>query len=267
MLGYIQRAACVGVALVAASAALHAQTDWYNTDKGRPLRTEDALVMERHAFEFHLAPLTFSRLGGVSSWEVEPELGWGILPRTQLEVGVPIGARATLGGGANVAAHGVHVALLHALNAETLLFPGLAVGVDALFPAGGRAPEHTHGSVLIAATRTARLGRAHLNFAQHIGPRDDPRAEVTRWRAGLALDRPIPLRTMLVGAEIYAEEPLAGGDVRWTAGTGLRWQLAPRLAFDVGVARVMSGPERGWAFTMGHAFEFGLPFLQPTGGF
>jgi hypothetical protein len=267
MLGLAQRVLLAVVALAAMPPSLHAQTDWYNTDRGRPLRTTDALVMERHAFEFHLAPLTFSRTGGVSRWEAEPELGWGILPRTQFEVGLPLASDASLGGDANVAARGVHVALLHALNAETLLIPGLAVGVDAIFPAGGRRAEHTHGSVIVAATRTARLGRAHLNFTQHIGPQDDVRADVPRWRAGLALDRPIPLRTMLVGAEVYAEEPLAGGPLRWTAGAGLRWQLAPRLAFDAGVARIATGPERGWAFTFGHAIEFGLPFLQPTGGF
>ncbi len=267
MLGFSRCVALLGMALTAVSVPGHAQTDWYNTDRGRPLRTADALVMERHAFEFHLAPLTFSRSGGVSRWEAEPELGWGILPRTQFEVGVPVASAATLGADANVAARGVHVALLHALNAETLLFPGLAVGVDALLPVGGRRAEHAHGALTLAATRTARSGRAHLNFSQHVGPRADVRAEVPRWRAGLAVDRPIPLRTMLVGAEVYAEEPLAGGAVRWTTGVGLRWQLAPRLAFDVGVARVVHGPERGWAITTGHAIEFGLPFLQPTGGF
>jgi hypothetical protein len=267
MLGQLQRALLVTGASFALVPVLHAQTDWYNTDRGRPLRTEDALVMERHAFEFHVAPLTFSRTGGVSRWEVEPELSWGVLPRTQLEIGVPLLSEATLAGGANVAARGVHVAVLHALNAETLLFPGLAVGVDATLPAGGRRAEHTHGSVLLVATRTARLGRAHLNFAQHIGPRDDLRAERPRWRAGMALDRPIPLRTMLVGAEVYAQEPLAGGEVRWTTGAGVRWQMAPRMAVDGGAARILSGPERGWAFTFGHAIEFGLPFLQPTGGF
>ncbi len=266
MLGHTQRAALVALAMFASASGLHAQTDWYNTDRGRPLRTSDALVMERHAFEFHLAPLTFTRSGGVSSWEAEPELGWGILPRTQFEVGVPIASAASLGRDAQVAARGVHLGLMHALNAETLLFPGLAVGVDALLPTGGRRAEQAHGSVILAATRTARAGRMHLNFAQHVGPRDDPRAEVPRWRAGLALDRPIPLRTMLVGAEVYADEPLAGGEVRWTVGSGLRWQLAPRLAFDVGVARTMTGAQRGWSITTGHAIEFGLPFLQPTGG-
>jgi hypothetical protein len=266
MLGIPQRVLLAALAFVATGAPLHAQTDWYNTDRGRPLRIEDALVMERHAIEWQIAPLSFSRRGGVSSWEVEPEFAWGVLPRTSLEIGVPIESRATFGGNALVAARGVEVGLLHALNAETRLFPGLAIGVDALMPAGGRRAEQVHGAVTLIATRTARLGRAHLNVTQHVGPRDDARAEVPLWRAGLAVDRPIPLRSMLLAAEVFAEEPLAGGDVAWTAGTGLRWQLAPRLAFDAGLARTMSGPRRGWTVTVGHALAFAIPYLQPTGG-
>jgi hypothetical protein len=62
-----------------------------------------------------------------------------------------------------------------------------------------------------------------------------------------------------------AEDPLVGGATRWSAGTGVRWQLAPRLAFDVGIARTMTGPERGWSFTVGHALAFALPALQMGG--
>ncbi len=256
---------CVGalvVTLGSVPAAASAQTDWYNSDRGRPLRTEDALVLERHAVELQVAPFTFSRIGGASAWEVEPELAWGVLPRTQFEIGLPIAGRASLAGDASVAARGVEFAVLHALNAETLLIPALAVGMDVLLPAGGRRAGQVHGAATFVATRTSRWGRAHLNVTSHIGPRDDARADVPRWRTGLALDRPFPLRSMLAGAEIVAEEPLAGGDVRWIAATGVRWQLAPRLALDAGVARTMSGAHRGWSFTAGHAFAFAIPRLQ-----
>ncbi|HEU0076252.1 MAG TPA: hypothetical protein VFQ76_01310, partial [Longimicrobiaceae bacterium] len=78
-------------ALCALAGPLGAQTDYYNTDKGRPVRVEDALPVERHAFELQLAPLRLERAsGGVYSWELAPEIAYGILPRTQLEVGFPL---------------------------------------------------------------------------------------------------------------------------------------------------------------------------------
>ena len=242
-----------------------AQTDWYNTDRGRPLRTEDAHTLERHAIELQIAPLTFSRINGRSTWEVEPELAWGLLPRTQFEIGVPIVSRATLGGDALVAARGVELALLHSLNAETIWIPGLAVGVDMLVPAGGRRADQSHGAATMIMTRTSWWGRAHLNVTGHVGPKDDVSVDLPRWRTGLAVDRPFPLKSLLLAAEVVAEDPLVGGATRWLAGTGIRWQLAPRLAFDVGIARTMTGPERGWSFTFGHALAFALPALQMGG--
>lgn len=39
-------------------AVARAQTDYRNLDDGRPVRTEDAFVVDRHEFEM-LAPVTF----------------------------------------------------------------------------------------------------------------------------------------------------------------------------------------------------------------
>src|SRR5687768_12500423 len=62
-----------------------AQTDYYNIDSGRPVQIEDAYPVERHAFEAQIAPLRMERRDdGAYHWEFEPELGYGILPGTQL---------------------------------------------------------------------------------------------------------------------------------------------------------------------------------------
>ena len=77
--------------LAAAPPRALAQTDYYNTDRGRPLQTEDAYPVERRAFEIQAAPLRVARAaGGLYHWSVEPEIAYGILPRTQVEVGVPV---------------------------------------------------------------------------------------------------------------------------------------------------------------------------------
>ena len=46
-----------------------AQTDYYNTDAGRPLQIEDAYAVERRALEIQAAPLRLERnRRGVYSW-------------------------------------------------------------------------------------------------------------------------------------------------------------------------------------------------------
>ena len=85
------RAVAGVAALVLLAPSLGAQTDYYNTDRGRPVQIEDALAVERYAFEVQVAPLRLEReRGGRYHWEVAPELAYGILPRTQLEVGFPL---------------------------------------------------------------------------------------------------------------------------------------------------------------------------------
>ena len=106
-------------------ATLRAQTDYYNLDRGRPLRTEDALVIERPEMEWQVAPLRLTRVqGGRSVLGIEPELAWGALPRTQFAPGVPM-ERLAHGDAQVVGLAGVHASVLYALNAETLTCPRL----------------------------------------------------------------------------------------------------------------------------------------------
>src|SRR5688500_4458202 len=78
----LQTLLLVVVAAIGASRPASAQTDYYNTDAGRPIRIEDAYATERYAFELQLAPLRLERSrGGVYNWGVEPEIAYGILPR------------------------------------------------------------------------------------------------------------------------------------------------------------------------------------------
>ena len=47
--------------------------------------------------------------------------------------------------------------------------------------------------------------------------------------------------------------------MEWSAGTGSRWQVSPRVAMDAGVGRRLTGDDRGWYLTVGSAYAFGLP--------
>ena len=86
--------ACAGAIATLVPDGAAAQTDYYNTDAGRPIRIEDAYPVERRAFEVQLAPLSLERgHGGRYHWGLEPELAYGVLPRTHIEIGVPVAYR------------------------------------------------------------------------------------------------------------------------------------------------------------------------------
>ena len=259
----INVAPCVA-ALAALAGAAGAQTDWYNTDRGRPLRTEDAVVLERHAFEFQMTPIAAHRAGTRTTWEAEPELAWGFARRTQMAVGVPLLSERTHGSSSPIAAAGVHLTITHALNAETLGVPAIGLSATAIVPTGGRSGERAAGEVAALFTRTSAHARAHLNVRARVGS-EDAGADIARWTAGLAADRPIALRSVLLAAEVTAEEPDTNLNVVWRFGAGVRVQLSPRVVLDAGIGRTATGAERGWSMTAGSAVAFAIPALQMRG--
>ena len=267
------RTAAVSLALAAAALASptvgRAQTDYYNTDRGRPIRIEDAYTTERHAFDAHLAPIRLERSrGGIYTWELEPELAYGILPRTQLELGLPLAFTDLGDARRRVGLEGVELSVLHNLNAETRGIPALGFRATAIMPVGALAPERAFASLQGIATRTFRRARVHANVELTAGDADeaDHGAErISRWLAGVAVDRPFPLRSLLVTAELFARRPVHdGSDVEWNAGTGVRYQLTPLFALDGGVGKRLTGDDRTWYVTFGVARVFALGALMPT---
>lgn len=255
---------------------LLAQTDFFNTDAGRPIQIEDAYAIEYRGFEIQAAPLRLERSrGAVRNLGVEPELTVGILPRTQLSVGAPI-AYLDAGTGRRVSGlAGIDASVLYNLNAETTI-PALAIVGDVLVPAGGLSPDRAYPSLKGIVTRSSRWARVHVNGQYTLGralPDEAPESgrgptavgpqtlELSRWLAGVAVDRTFPLRALLVTGEAYARRPLHGGAaVEYDAGAGLRAQLTPRTALDLGGGRRLTGPDRGGYVTAGAAYTFGLPW-------
>jgi hypothetical protein len=279
--------AAAALALGAQAVPAFTQTDYYNTDTGRPVRIEDAYPVERYAFELQLAPLRLERAsGGVYNWEVAPEIAYGILPRTQLEVGFPLTLVDAGGEGQTEGLAGIEIAALHNLNVETRTLPALAVAGDVLLPVGSLGPDRAYASLKGIATRTFSWARFHVNGQYTFGPEpglspetqpgmaaDDvvvaprqPEAEVeaSRWMAGIAVDRTLPLRSLLVTADVFAEQPLADEEeLTWTAEAGLRYQTSPQFNVDVGIGRRFAGGGQGWFFTVGAARAFAVRSLMP----
>jgi len=246
------------VAATFAASPAAAQTDYYNTDAGRPLTIEDAAAVERYAFELQLAPLRLDRDSrGVYRWTVEPEIAYGIAPRTQVEIGLPLtyvdASRRSSG------LSGIELSMLHSLNNETRL-PALAVAGEVLLPVGGLAPDDAAFSAKGILTRTLRWARFHVNGQYTFGGEDD----LSGWLGGIAMDRTFPLVSTLIGAELVAEKSRSdGADVEWSTALGIRRQLSPAFNVDAGIGKRLSG-ERGWFFTFGVAKAFAIRSLMPA---
>jgi hypothetical protein len=252
---------------------LAAQTDYYNTDRGRPVQIEDAYTTERHAFELKLAPVRLERSsGGIYDWELEPEIAYGIFPRTHVEVGVPI-AYADLGGAERRSGiAGIDLSVMHNLNVESRTLPAFGLRADVLAPVGSLAPDRAYASLTGMATRTYGWMRFHVNGQYTFGSAplangtDTRPVERSRWLAGLAADKTFPLSSLLLTGEVYAQRPLvAESAVEYTVGTGVRYQWSPTLALDAGVGRRLTGDDRAWYVTFGTAYAFALASLIPTG--
>lgn len=259
-----------------------AQTDYYNPDAGRPVRVEDAYPVERYAFELQAAPVRFERAdNGLLELSVEPELAYGLLPRTQVEVAFPLSVRTGGGSDGRYGLGGVELSMLHNLNVESESFPAFALAADVVLPVGERAPTRAYPSLKGIATRTYPFARLHLNGKVTAGPspRSGPaltprggatgetseRAEgsdFSRWMAGVAIDRALPLRSTLLIVDLFAERPMGSeSEVEWTAEAGLRYQLSPFFSLDAGVGRRFAGADRGWLFTVGAARAFAIRSL------
>lgn len=265
--GVVARVVIIAV-LAAPFAPLAAQTDYYNTDAGRPIRIEDAYAIERRAVEVQLAPLRLERgRGGSYRWGIEPELAVGLLPRTQLEIGFPLAHVEGVAGRRTTAFAGIEASVLYNLNRETKL-PALAVVVDVIVPAGAMAPDKAYPSFKAIATKTFPWARFHMNGQITVGDapvaatgRTAPTAELSRWLVGMAVDRALPLRALLLTAEVVTSQPIRAAEATaWDVAGGARYQLSPRLAVDGGGGYRLSGDDAGWFFTAGAAVSLGLPW-------
>lgn len=260
-------ATVVASSLLTVTAPLAAQTDYYNTDAGRPVRVEDAYPVERFAFEAQVAPLRLERGDdGAYHWEFEPELAYGILPHTQLEIGVPLRWRDGEAARA-FGVGGIEVSALHNLNVETSGLPAFALAASTVLPVGNFAPDRVYPAVKGIATRTFGFARFHVNGEYTFGATPAPDVDVgeaSRWMVGLAVDKTFPLRSALLIADLFAEQPLhSGEELEWTAEAGIRYQLNPFFALDAGIGRRLAGQEQGWFVTFGAARAFAVRSLMP----
>jgi hypothetical protein len=151
------------LALPVFAATAHAQTGYYHLDASRPIRVEDASVVERYTLEIEAPSIRAERTtDGVYRYRAEPHISYGILPRTQIEVGAPMEYRDRPGDrqGGLV---GISIAGMHSFNNESRFVPALALWAGARLPVGALSPNGTRVGVKGIATRSLSFGRVHFN--------------------------------------------------------------------------------------------------------
>jgi hypothetical protein len=255
-----------GIGSSMAAPPLAAQTDFYNLDKHRPLRVEDAFAMKRWAFELQASPMTLSQARGEDLLRFRPsvELKHGLLPGLDVSVGTHMEVDR-VGGETSTGLGTVELSSRANLWVESATLPAVGTRVTGHLPTDS--DQSAWVEVRVMATR-GLFGpfRAHLNGAWLGG---EGRTE--EWWVGAALDYVLPFRHTLLLAETWVAEPrsLVGEEERRTVHTtaGFRYQLSPTWAMDAGVGRGWSGSHReAWYMTLGVTHEFAVRTLMPPRG-
>jgi hypothetical protein len=255
------------------SVSVGGQVPFSTTSAGRPIRSEDATAMDRYALDLYLAPVAVGRGGGASRWSFTPGLAYGLVPRTQIEVALPIGY-GDQGDPNRFGVFGVDLSALYAFNVESRSLPAVALRAGVLMPVGSIGPQSAHEMIKVLATRTLGWGRLHFNHQYTFGdePPDDAARptrfdgpqNLSRWTTGLAVDRALPLRGLLVSAEAFARRGIApGASTEWNAGAGARYQLTAATTADVGVRKSLTGDAEGWAVSVGLTRTMAVRSLIP----
>lgn len=278
-----KRFRCAGAAaalLVLFCASAEAQVTYRNTDLARPVRIEDAVAFARYALDLYLSPVAMTWRDGEQGLALTPGATYGLLSRTQIDLRIPV-SMTPAGDSGETGIAGVYFGVLRNLKTEGAVVPALAVRGSVLLPVGNAGPASAHPALTALATHTIAGTRIHLNAQYSF--RDQPRtltreettrtarAGVVRWLTGVAIDRTLPKRSLLLTAETYASQPLDETlDSQWTVGTGLRYQLSAGLTVDLGISTNVTGPDKVWALTFGlgrlTAVRSLMPGVGPWGG-
>jgi len=151
-----------GIVMMGIAAVAQAQTDYRNTDPGRPVRISDATPTERRALEISLTSARLEKLTlGRYRLQLEPRIAYGLFPRTEVSLRAPVffyeralSPRAGIGG--------IGLGSEHQLMIETLGFPALAVAGEVFVPTGPAAVRTSYiGKAIV--TRTVSAFRVHVN--------------------------------------------------------------------------------------------------------
>lgn len=149
-------------AAVLCTANVSAQASYRNLDAGAPVRVEDATVTERYGLDLDLLSFRYDELSALRTRiQYEPHVSYGILPRTEAWVRLPVFYRERTASPRGGVA-GVGVGAQYQFNLESQYLPSLAVASELFLPTGPKALPASY-SFRTMTTRSFSFGRIHLN--------------------------------------------------------------------------------------------------------
>ena len=249
----------IAVLLLGATAPAWA-IDHKNLDEGRPLRLDDAYAISTGEIAVE-AGAGFRLIRHGADQGVFPvEVLYGAVPNFQIGVGTTlftnpheVDDRPKSGD--------LHLSALYNLNQETLTLPAfgikLGLGVPTGIDARGWVVE-----VKGIVTKSIERVSLHLNAGYEFitNTRDEERDG--RYELALGFSYPLGApqftRATLVG-DVFAEQAGRRGEST-TVGTevGVRFQLAPRFVWDIGVGTEFAGPAGRSPFFATTGLSFGF---------
>jgi hypothetical protein len=126
------------------------------------VRVEDATVTERYALDLEVLNFRYDELSDLRTrFQYEPSVSYGILPRTEAWVRLPVFYRErTITPRGGIA--GVGIGAMYQFNLETQGLPALAIASEIFAPTGPSALNPSY-SLRTLMTRSFAAGRLHLN--------------------------------------------------------------------------------------------------------
>jgi hypothetical protein len=234
--------------------------DHKNLDEGRPLRLEDAYAISTGEIAVEAgAGFTLQRRGSDRGF-FPVELVWGALPNFQIGVGAvlstdphEIDERPKSGD--------LHFSALYNFNQETLSVPafGAKLGLDV--PTG---VDSRGVAVAVKGIVTKSFERLSIHFNAGYEFFTDSRDDERDGQYSLVLGASYPVgapkftRATLV-ADVFTEQSLHRGESN-VVGTevGMRFQLTPRIVWDIGIGTEFAGPADRSRFFGVTGFSFGF---------
>ncbi|HEY4734611.1 MAG TPA: hypothetical protein VIH53_08680 [Gemmatimonadaceae bacterium] len=150
------------ISVASGATSARAQSSYRNLDAGFPVRVEDATATERYSLDLDFLNLRYDELSNLRTrFQYEPQVSYGILPRTEAWVRLPIFYRER-DAAPRAGVAGVGAGAMYQFNLETQHLPSFALGSEVFLPTGPHALPASF-SLRGMATRSFSPGRVHLN--------------------------------------------------------------------------------------------------------
>jgi outer membrane putative beta-barrel porin/alpha-amylase len=251
--------AVVGLAILMTAGPASA-IDHKNLDEGRPLRLEDAYPIASGEIAIEAGGGFRLVRQGANQGFFPVELLYGAFPNFQLGLGTvlftdphEVDDRPKSGD--------LHLSTLYNFNQETINVPAFALKLGLDVPTG---VDSRGVGVEIKGIITKSIERLSLHLNAGYEFLTDSRDDERNGRYDLALGFSYPVgapqftRATLVG-DVFAEQAVRRGE-NTVVGVelGLRYQLTPRIVWDVGVGTEFAGPADRSRFLFQTGFSFGF---------